>query len=267
MTSDGERFVRAFHDRHPGATSAAFARGRAIPDDGADRARAGRSSYALLAEHASPGARVLDLGCGDGWLLPMIAARGARAVGVDLSRGELSRAPAACVQGRAETLPFADGAFDACLSHLAFSILPDPVAAAREVARVLAPGGVFAIVTGGAPADGADDAHAMLFELARPLVASRPTPRLGDRRARHAAGLDELLGSAGFAACAWRGYTIDLGGGADVVWETLATIYELALLDDAERETLRRAFVAAAGPGPVRCAIRIGVAAARRRAV
>jgi SAM-dependent methyltransferase len=270
MTSDDERFVRAFHDRHPGATSAAFARGRAIPDDPDDAANAGRSSYALVAEHASPGARVLDLGCGDGVLLALAAARGACAIGVDLSAGELARARAhaPCAQGRAEALPFADGAFDVCLSHLAFSILPDPEAAAREVARVVAPGGVFAIVTGGAPAEGADDAFALLFELARPALAARAAaPRLGDRRARHAAGLDALLGSAGFAPCAWRGYTIDLGGGADVVWNTLATLYELAPLDDAARAALGRAFRETAGPGPVRCAIRIGVAASRRRSV
>ncbi len=240
-----EQFVRAFHARWPGATRAAFERGRAVDD--------GRSSYALLAAEVPAGARVLDLGAGDG-----VVCEGA--VAMDLSREELRLRAGAKVQARAEAIPFARGAFDACVSHLAFSILPDPARAAREVARVLRPGGVFAIVTGGAPADGEDDAFGWI--LARVQLA--PTPRLGDRRCRYREGLDELLGPAGFEPCAWRGHTIDLGGRAADVWPTVSTIYELASLGDDQRASLREEFLRR--EGRVRCAIRIGVAAARRAA-
>jgi hypothetical protein len=131
---------------------------------------------------------------------------------------------------------------------------------------VLAPGGVFAIVTGGAPAAelGDDNAFEWLLALARPYLAGRATPRLGDRRARSPDGLDALLGPAGFAPCAWRGHTIDLGGAAHDVWTTLSSIYELAPLDDDARARLARDFLARAGPGRVPCAMRIGVAVARR---
>ncbi len=42
----------------------------------------------------------------------------------------------------ASCLPFADGAFDLLLSHAAFEHFRDPATAAREAARVLAPGGL-----------------------------------------------------------------------------------------------------------------------------
>jgi SAM-dependent methyltransferase len=241
-----ERFVRAFHARRPGVTRAAFARGRAVGDG------AGRSSYELLAAEVPAGGRVLDLGAGDGVVC-------AGAIALDLSGEELARRAGPRVQARAEAIPFARGAFDACVSHLAFSILPDPAAAAREVARVVRPGGVFAIVTGGAPADGDDDAFAWI------LAHAGATPRLGDKRCRWREGLDELLGPAGFAPCTWRSHTIDLGGEPTDVWDTIASIYELAALDEDRRASLREDFVGRAGR--VRCAIRIGVAAARRAPV
>ncbi len=264
-----EAFLRDFHRRQPGATRIAYARGRVA---------GGRSSYELLADHAPIGAQILDVGCGDGWLLARLAARGhaaQRLVGIDLSAHELGAArahtTAARLQARAEDLPFARGAFGACLSHLAFSILPDPAAAAIEIARVVAPGGVFAIVTGGGPGDG--DAFDAFLEVARPYLAAVPpaarAPRLGDKRARHADGLDELLGPAGFGPVAYASHTIDLGGDQDRVWATLATTYELATLSaealaalGAEvRERLR------AWGAPVPCTMRVGLAAAVRRAV
>ncbi len=46
-------------------------------------------------------------------------------------------------RGRAETLPFCDGAFDAVVACLVFEHLPDHCGPLAEVARVLAPGGRF----------------------------------------------------------------------------------------------------------------------------
>jgi len=258
-----ERFLRDFHARRPAVTRIAYARGFAVGD--------GRSSYELCAAAIPAGARVLDLGCGDGWML-----RGRNGwIGIDLSADEVRLAHAAgaiAVQARAEALPFRDRAFDACASHLAFSILPAPAIAARELARVLVPGGVLAIVTGGAPAE--DDAFEWLLACARPLVAAladRRAPRLGDRRARSAEGLDELLGPAGFAPVGFARHTIDLGGGFDEVWTSLATLYELDALDDGARAALREAFArevsARIAPGArVPCTMRIAVATTTREA-
>lgn len=47
------------------------------------------------------------------------------------------------VLGTAERLPFADGSLACAISQEVFEHLPDPFQAAREVARVLRPGGLF----------------------------------------------------------------------------------------------------------------------------
>jgi ubiquinone/menaquinone biosynthesis C-methylase UbiE len=115
-----------------------------------------------------PTDRVLDVGCGRG-LLAIGAAKRAtegRVVGLDLWRSvdqsgndpEVTRANAAAEQvaGRVELetadmtkMPFADGSFDVVVSSWAIHNVPSAegrVAALREIARVLAPGGRLAIV-------------------------------------------------------------------------------------------------------------------------
>lgn len=47
------------------------------------------------------------------------------------------------VQASAERLPFEDGSFDSAVATLVLCTVPDPVAALRELARVLRPGGRF----------------------------------------------------------------------------------------------------------------------------
>jgi ubiquinone/menaquinone biosynthesis C-methylase UbiE len=91
--------------------------------------------------------RVLDLGCGTGRNLALLDGD-SRAVGLDpcpqTLRKARRRAPQALlVRGRAEALPFRDGAFDTVLSGLVFCSVSDPPAGLREVRRVLAPGGSF----------------------------------------------------------------------------------------------------------------------------
>lgn len=83
-----------------------------------------------------PGGRtILDLGSG-GSPYRDAAGSGAKWIRVDV-------AAAACpdVVGRAERLPFADGSFDAALSTQLLGLVDDPWAMARELARVLRPGG------------------------------------------------------------------------------------------------------------------------------
>lgn len=246
---DSANFLTAFHARCPGVTSLAYGRGRVVGD--------GRSSYALLADQVPRDARTLDVGCGDGHLLELLAARGIASIGVDPSRHELALAtqPTACA--RAEELPFADRSFGAVVSHLALSILVEPEPGIAEVARVLAPGGMLAIVTGGGPGD--DDAFAWFVDLLGPALAASPRkpPRLGDKRMRHDDGLDELLSPHGFAPVRYARHTVDLGGSWEQVWTTLSTFYELAFVDvDPLRDQLARRI----GDRPhVPCTMRIGL--------
>ncbi|HEY0193087.1 MAG TPA: methyltransferase domain-containing protein, partial [Kofleriaceae bacterium] len=99
--TEREAFLRRFHAERPGITSAALA---------------GGDSYARLAAAVPQGSRVLDLGCGDDGLISRL---GPRAIGLDLAPSRVT-GRGALVAGRAQALPFADGAFDAAACHLAF---------------------------------------------------------------------------------------------------------------------------------------------------
>ncbi|MFD6389316.1 class I SAM-dependent methyltransferase [Nocardia sp. NPDC055029] len=101
--------------------------------------------------------KVLDLACGPGnftkYLSEFLAGDGF-VTGLDYSEPMLARAAAdnagprvGYVRGDARTLPFADGTFDAVCCFGALYLIPDPIAATREMIRVLAPGGRIAITT------------------------------------------------------------------------------------------------------------------------
>lgn len=100
-----------------------------------------------------PEGRVLELGFGTGALLEEMARRGWRAVGVEPSAAmqrvaarRLRRAGLAVprVRARAEALPFADGSYDAlvCTFPASYILSPETL---HEAARVLRPGGTFAV--------------------------------------------------------------------------------------------------------------------------
>ena len=211
-----EAFLRQFHDGHAGITSRVLARGGSYERLAArvcvERARVDD------AETNPHQLRVLDLGCGDGYLLDLLAARRCDAVGLDISRAELALAKRPRVQARAQQLPFADGAFDAAVSHLAFMLMDEPERVVAELARVLVPGGAFHAVLGGGPtADGCDAFH-------RFLALGRPRgPRLGDRRAGAEAGWRELFAGWQLDFERWE---IDLAGSLDEVWAFLASSYQ-----------------------------------------
>lgn len=98
------------------------------------------------------GKRVLDVGCGTGAALAVLATEfGCTVAGIDPSQGMLAEArqklPEADLrEGMAEKLPFPDRAFDAALTMLAVHHL-DRRRAFPEVRRVLVPAGRFVIAT------------------------------------------------------------------------------------------------------------------------
>ena len=92
--------------------------------------------------------RVLDIGCGDGQISRLIAARGALVVGVDPTWNQIRVAAergggAVFARSGAAELPFADRSFDAAVACLVFEHIDDVDGAIAEVARVLRPGGRF----------------------------------------------------------------------------------------------------------------------------
>ena len=251
MSLSPDEFLQAFHAAHPGATSQAFADGR---DD------SGRSSYDLLAAATQPTDSVLDLGCGDGFLLELIGdlQPSASRTGVDMSLGELQAArarsrlagvPLACA--KAQALPLADSAVDYVVSHLAFMLMSDIDVVCDEIARVLKPGGRFATVTGGGPGDG--DSFELFLDLFRDVYAASPTkaPRYGDKRTRYGDGIAELFGSR-FDAPVESRHTLRLDGPVERVWQCLSTMYECFVLDEAALSGLHARFVGEAGKLPTK---------------
>src|SRR4051812_45141657 len=98
-----------------------------------------------VTRHFAPGDRVLDVGCGSGWL----AQHFEHYTGVDGSPEAVTAAERAgrrvLLHDVAGPLPFRDPEFDGVVLKDLLEHVPDPVAVVREVHRVLVPGGrVFA---------------------------------------------------------------------------------------------------------------------------
>ncbi|MGH3525286.1 MAG: class I SAM-dependent methyltransferase, partial [Mycobacterium sp.] len=127
--------------------------------------------YALMAEEVmaplgpmmvdatgigGPGDRVLDIAAGSGNISIPVAKTGAAVVSSDLTPELLRRAQArAAVQSvtldvreaNAQSLPFADGEFDAVLSAIGVMFAPDHRRAADELVRVCRSGGTIGLIS------------------------------------------------------------------------------------------------------------------------
>jgi SAM-dependent methyltransferase len=110
----------------------------------------------LEALRLHPGASVLDIGCGEGRHCHGIQKlTQARAIGVELDTAslriaaarsrDLPGARAAFQQADAGRLPFADAAFDAAICSEVLEHVPDMGQVIAEAARVIKPGGIFAV--------------------------------------------------------------------------------------------------------------------------
>jgi ubiquinone/menaquinone biosynthesis C-methylase UbiE len=114
--------------------------------------------YAALADRIAaalaPGARVLEVAPGPGYLAIELARRGLRVTTLDISRSfvrmAIDHAAAAGVavdvrHGNASQMPLPDAAFDYVVCRAAFKNFTDPEGALDEAYRVLAPGGLAVI--------------------------------------------------------------------------------------------------------------------------
>jgi arsenite methyltransferase len=175
---------------------------------------------ALLDLH--PGETVLDLGSGGGIDVLLSARRvapGGRAIGLDMTDEmlDLARRNAAeagvtnveFIKGEMEAMPLPDASVDVIISNCVVNLSPDKDAVLRESARVLRPGGRFAIsdvVAQGAaiPADLVADMASWTGCIAGALEE-------GDYRARLA-----VAGFTDIALVVTREYTRDDATGAGI---------------------------------------------------
>jgi ubiquinone/menaquinone biosynthesis C-methylase UbiE len=89
-----------------------------------------------------PGTRLLDIGCGLGYVLDMAEAEGVMACGIDISEvalrlGKAEAATRQLVLGDAERLPWPDESFDFLVNLGSLEHFVDPATAVSEMARVM----------------------------------------------------------------------------------------------------------------------------------
>jgi demethylmenaquinone methyltransferase / 2-methoxy-6-polyprenyl-1,4-benzoquinol methylase len=135
-----------------------------------------------------PGSLVLDVASGTGLVARELARRQFRIVGLDPVAPMLHAsaaandaaglvAPIEAVLGRAEELPFADGAFDALTFTYLLRYVDDPEATMCELARVVRPGGAIAGLEFGVPEDAWAKAGWLAYtRLAMPVVGAAVSP-------------------------------------------------------------------------------------------
>ncbi|GAA2433152.1 class I SAM-dependent methyltransferase [Actinomadura vinacea] len=125
--------------------------------EGRDRYRTELTDRAVLdAIGPCAGLRVLDAGCGEGYLSRTLASMGAEVVGIDACQGLIDAArshpagpggPVSFHRAGVDALPVEDASFDLVVCNHLFSHLQDPADAVGEFARVLKSGGRLVVLT------------------------------------------------------------------------------------------------------------------------
>ncbi|MEV7456794.1 methyltransferase domain-containing protein [Pseudarthrobacter oxydans] len=123
----------------------------------AHAARTAENSAAFVLPHLTPGASVLDVGCGPGTItcdFAVLVAPG-KVTGLDRSPDIIAQAKALAMErevsnvefmaGNIYDLDFDDETFDVVHAHQVLQHLTDPVEALREMRRVAKPGGIVAV--------------------------------------------------------------------------------------------------------------------------
>ncbi len=111
--------------------------------------------YAVLAKRMGGATRILDVGCGDGYLLSLASRHAATAVGIDTERTAIviasgllkDYANSEVVLGSSFALPFASGSFDVVALADVIEHLEDPERCVGEIGRVLSKEGRALVTT------------------------------------------------------------------------------------------------------------------------
>jgi SAM-dependent methyltransferase len=238
------------HDLAPAMTPRAFA---------TFRNSSGQNSYEVLAsvlDKRKGDLHVVDLGCGDGYLIQYLLprlSRGSRITAVDMVASELARAKAQVRdrrvefrQVKAQDLALAPGSVDVVLGHLTLMLMRpiEPVLATLK--RCLKPGGELAAVIPAPLSPGtcpARIASAIRGFVEEKFPGSPERFRLGDARFESEETLQRLFDSqSGFQQDLWiQDFEIRIPGDAETIWKFYQDTYLVgALPADARAELKRR---------------------------
>jgi SAM-dependent methyltransferase/predicted kinase len=208
------------------------------------------------------GERVLDLGTGTGAVAEGAAGTvgpNGEIIGLDISPAMLALATARAdalglgnvryVEGRAEAIPAPDASFDVVLASLSLMFVVDREAAAREIARVLRPGGRFVAAVWAGP----ERCDIVRFQqIAGAFAPTPPVPGVGPGALADPRPFLAQLAQTGIAA---RVETKTLGfdfAGFAAAWEALAQVTTAELAPERQREAQAAVLVALypGGDGP-----------------
>jgi SAM-dependent methyltransferase len=209
--------------------------------------------HCVLRLDPQPGEHILDLSTGTGWTSRLVARRGARVIGVDIAADlvaaarSTAKAEGLAIEyriGDAESLPFADGEFDAVVSTCGVMFASRPEAAAAELARVCRKGGRIALTTWLS-----DSNLFKMFQVMKPYMPPPPNPAPPSPFAwGQTARIHELLGGS-FQLKFEKGVSHYREPSGEAAWNTFSTGYGptkslAASLDEIKRAELRRDFIA-----------------------
>jgi len=198
------------------------------------------AAIAYLVELVRPGATVLDLAAGTGKLTRPLVAAGLRVVAVEPVAEMRSALPGA-LEGTAEAIPLGDGSVDAVTVGQAFHWF-DGDAALAEIARVLRPGGLLALVWNRRVDE--DPVNGAIEELIAPYRADTPAHRGGAWRT-------SFERTSAFTPLEEATFEHLVVQDADGLEARVGSISFIASLDSAERAGVLERARAIAGDGEI----------------
>ena len=242
---DWKEHLLEAHRKAPSMSPAAFAD---------CRSSGGQSSYDWLAEELPTDCDlVLDLGCGDGFLIPFLQRKlsaATKIAGIDMSEAELRLAEKRGLgknvtlrRAEADATGLAAASVDAVLCHMAFMLMLPIESVVAEILRVLKPGGIFAAVVSGRP--GSQELFAKIRGHVGDFFAREfpkmTTPLTGDPRVQTESGLREVL--AGFDTLTISSDTFLARLSPQEVWDHIKNMYIIGSLPEPSRSRLEKTLV------------------------
>jgi len=232
---DATAYLDEWHELHAGATTRFVA---PLVDS------EGHTSYQVLADSMSKAeAPILDLACGDGYLLELLA--NGPHIGVDRSAAELRLArrrlgdTTPLVRSDATGLPVATGSLGGACCHFALMLLQPLEVVLEELARVLRPSAPFAAVIPASPNEG-QNVWTVFRGVWQEVVGTHPVaiPALQDDRAFDREQLAELLSGSGLVDLAFRSFSVSRQMTVDETVQFLLLLYGPDLLSPDGRDDL-----------------------------